>query len=53
MKKENIILLIAIAVILGFILPKPINTVVSLMILVPTTIYLIVDTVKSGNKWKR
>ena len=53
MKKEVVSLLIAVTVILGFILPKPVNTVVSLLILVPTAIYLIVDIIKNGNSWKK
>lgn len=52
MKRENIISLILIAVIIGFVLPKPISTIVSLIILVPTVIYIIIDIVKNGNKWE-
>lgn len=53
MKKEIILLLISVAVILECVLPKPINTVVSLVILVPSTIWLIIDIIKNGNRWKR
>lgn len=51
MKKNAIIALLAIVSILVSNLPKPINTVISLLILVPLIIYLIVHIVRYGNKW--
>ena len=53
MKKEIILLLIEVTLILEWVLQKPINTVVSLVILVPSTIWLIIDIIKNGNRWKR
>lgn len=53
MKKEITLLLITVAVIFGFVLPEPINTVVTLIILVPTVIYLTVDIIRNGNRWKK
>ncbi|MDD3361082.1 MAG: hypothetical protein PHW34_05345 [Hespellia sp.] len=49
MKKDSILLFIAIAVLLGNVLPNPINTIVSLIILVPIVVYLVVDIIKNGN----
>lgn len=50
MKKDTILILIAVAVIFASVLPKPIGTVLTLIILVPVVIYLIVDTIKNGNR---
>lgn len=52
MKKTVVFILLVIASMLAFILPKPIKTVIPLFLLVPLVIYLIVDIVKNGNKWK-
>lgn len=38
---------------LALVLPKPIGTVVSLVILIPVVIYLIVDIIKNGNREKK
>lgn len=51
MKKNGILLLIAVAVIIGLIFPKPISTILELIILIPISIYLIIDIVKNGNKF--
>lgn len=51
MKKNVIFALLVIVSILASNLPKPINVVISLLILVPLIIYLIVNIVKYGNKW--
>lgn len=53
MKKQFILLLISIAVILALVLPKPMGTIIPLIILVLTVIYLIVDIIRNGNNWKR
>lgn len=53
MKKQFILLLISIAVILALVLPKPMGTIIPLIILVLTVIYLIVDITMNGNSWKR
>ncbi len=53
MKKQFILLLISIAVILALVLPKPMGTIIPLIILVLTVIYLIVDISRNGNSWKR
>lgn len=53
MKKELILLLIAIAVILALVLLKPIGTVIPLIILVLVVAYLIVDIIKNGNNWEK
>ncbi len=50
MKKDTILILIAVAVIFASVLPKPIGTVLLLIILVPVVIYLIVDIIKNGNR---
>ncbi len=52
MNKDTILIMIAAAVILTLALPKPVGTVLSLIILVPVVIYLIVDIVKNGNREK-
>lgn len=53
MKKDTILILIAIAAILALILPKPAGTVIPLIILIPVVIYLITDIIKNGNKDKK
>ncbi len=53
MNKDTILILIAVATILALILPKPIGTVLPLIILVPVVIYLIVDIIKNGNREKK
>ena len=53
MNKDTILIMIAAAVILTLALPKPVGTVLSLIILVPVVIYLIVDIVKNGNREKK
>ena len=50
MKKDTILILIAVAVIFASVLPKPIGTVLTLIILVPVVIYLIADIIKNGNR---
>ena len=50
MKKTVILVLLATLSILGLILPQPEKTVISLLILIPLTIYIIADIVKHGNK---
>lgn len=55
MKKDTILILIAVAAILALVLPKPAGMIIPLMILIPVVIYLIVDIIKNGNndkKWK-
>lgn len=47
--KEKIIFIIALATLLQNILPEPVNTVVSLIILVPVLIYLFIDIFKHRN----
>lgn len=53
MKKQFILLLISIAVMVALVLPKPMGTIIPLIILVLTVIYLIVDIIRNGNNWKR
>ena len=53
MNKDTILIMIEAAVILTLALPKPVGTVLSLIILVPVVIYLIVDIVKNGNREKK
>lgn len=53
MKKDVVFLLIAVVVLVSFALPKPADTIVALVALIPTAIYLIIDIVKNGNKWKK
>ena len=53
MKKQFILLLISIAVMLALVLTKPMGTIIPLIILVLTVIYLIVDIIRNGNNWKR
>ena len=53
MKKQFILLLISIAVMLALVLPKPMGTIIPLTILVLTVIYLIFDIIRNGNNWKR
>ena len=50
MKKTVILVLLATLSILGLILPQPVKTVISLLILIPLIIYVIADIVKYGNK---
>ena len=52
MKKNTILILIAIAAILALVLPKPAGTVIPLIILIPAFIYLITDIIKNGYKDK-
>ena len=53
MKKDIILILIAVAAILALSLPKPARTVLPLIILVPVVIYLIVDIIKNENREKK
>lgn len=53
MKKEVVLWLIVIAVILELMLSEPAGTVIPLIILVPVFIYLIVDIIKNGIRWKK
>ena len=53
MKKNTILILIAIAAILALVLPKPAGMIIPLIILIPVVIYLIVDIIKNGNKEKK
>ena len=53
MKKDTILILIAVAAILALVLPKLAGTVIPLIILIPVVIYLIVDIIKNGNKEKK
>lgn len=50
MKKDTILILIAVAVMLALVLPKPVGTVIPLIILIPVVVYLIVDIIKNGNR---
>lgn len=52
MKKDNILILIAIAAILTLIFPEPVGTVISLIILIPVVIYLLFDIIKNRNNEK-
>ena len=52
-KKNTILILIAIAAILALVLPKPAGTVIPLIILIPAFIYLITDIIKNGYKDKK
>ncbi len=49
MKKDITLILITVAAILALVLPKPVGTVIPLIILIPVVIYLIVDIIKNGN----
>ncbi len=51
MKKNVVFTLLVISSIMALILPKPINAVIPLLILIPLIIYLIVNIVKYGKKW--
>ena len=53
MKKDTILILIAVATILALVLPKPAGMFIHLIILIPVVIYLIVDIIKNGNKEKK
>ena len=53
MKKNTILILIAIAAKLALVLPKPAGTVIPLIILIPAFIYLITDIIKNGYKDKK
>ena len=53
MKKDTILILIAVAAILALVLPKPAGMIIPLMILIPVVIYLIVDIIKNGNNDKK
>ena len=53
MKKDTILILIAVAAILALVLPKPAGVIIPLIILIPVVIYLIVDIIKNGNKEKK
>ena len=50
MKKDTILILIAVAVMLALVFPKPAGTVNPLIILIPVVVYLIVDIIKNGNR---
>ena len=50
MKKDTILILIAVAVMLALVLPKPAGTVIPHIILIPVVVYLIVDIIKNGNR---
>lgn len=52
MNRTVVSILFLIVSMLAQFLPKPINVVISLSILVPLVIYIIVDIIKNGNKWK-
>lgn len=52
MKKFIVLWLIAVAVILELILPKPLGMVIPLIILVPVVIYIVIDIIKNGIQWK-
>ena len=53
MKKDTILILIAVVAILALVLPKPAGMIIPLIILIPVVIYLIVDIIKNGNKEKK
>lgn len=53
MKKDAVLILIAVAAILALVLPKPAGMIIPLIILIPVVIYLIVDIIKNGNKEKK
>ena len=53
MKKNTILILIAIAAILALVLPKPAGMIIPLIILMPVLIYLVIDIIKNGNKEKK
>ena len=53
MKKDTILILIAVAAILALVLSKPAGMIIPLMILIPVVIYLIVDIIKNGNNDKK
>lgn len=53
MKKDTILILIAVAAILALVLPKPAGMIIPLIILISVVIYLIVDIIKKGNKEKK
>lgn len=53
MKRRVILLLIAAAALSNLILPSPFNTIVSLLIVVPTLVYLAADIIRNGNRRKK
>lgn len=53
MKKDTILILIAVTAILALVLPKPAGTVIPFIILILVVIYLIVDIIKNGNGKKK
>lgn len=53
MKRDFVLLLISIAVIVALVLPKPMGTIIPLVILLSVVVYLIVDIIRNGNDWKR
>lgn len=53
MKKDAILILIAVAAILALVLPKPAGTVLPLIILIPVVIFLVVDIIKHGNNGQK
>lgn len=53
MKKEVVFWLIMIAVILELMLSKRAGTIIPLIILVPVSLYLIVDIIENGIKWEK
>ena len=53
MGQKAVLLLIAAAALMGFLLPAPANRLAALVILAPTVIYLTADTIGNGNQWKK
>lgn len=53
MKRGILLLLIFIAAVLALVLPKPMGTMIPLVILAVVVVYLIVDIIRNGNSWKR
>nr|WP_294468907.1 hypothetical protein [uncultured Sellimonas sp.] len=53
MKKEVVFWLIMIAVILELMLSERAGTIIPLIILVPVSLYLIVDIIENGIKWEK
>ena len=53
MGQKAVLLLIAAAALMGFLLPAPANRLAALVILAPTVIYLTADIMRNGNRWKK
>ena len=53
MGQKAVLLLIAAAALMGFLLPAPANRIAVLVILAPTVIYLTADIIRNGNRWKK